>query len=488
MRVMRNFLKNDIPSLLNKLKKIHPKLSFPKIYEEVVDCESNITAICEKHGEYITFVGNLLYSKSGCIKCRGDTTKKKYLTVDRNHPTVKEMLKYFSLKDPDFKCNKVSPITFICKEHGEFKRSVKILNRSKKFKTSCFKCRSKKDMYTIDYYYNKLKKLHGDKYSYSIDGEYFGAHSRLKITCSNPKHGSWGCSIYNHFYNKTGCPKCAGTISKGSLDLFSYIRSLAPKTESEVKIENLKVDILIRDKKIAIEYLGQYFHSSKFIDKYFHRNRRIFLNSLGYRVIYIWEYEWLTNNSKIKNYFKNVLGFSTPIYARKCSVEKIEAREAKVFIEQNHLMGAGLTCNNYIGLRYNNNLVACAGFRKVFSKKELYRAAYKEGYRVIGGLSKIIKYYVNNYGSSEIIISYVDLDKFEGVSYYKSGFKKDKESLSMFYARRNEIISRHKVKKNILLKINPDLDSNKTEKELCKELKMYQCWNSGTLKVVLNTF
>lgn len=478
-------LKNNIEELLARLKSIHPDLFFPKIHTEVVNTKSRITVLCKNHGEYITFVGNLLHAKAGCIKCRGKSTQEKYLVVDKSHPTVREMLKHYSLKDENFKCNKITPITFICEKHGEFKRSVKILNRSKKYETSCKKCLSEKTQYSFEYYKNKFKDTFGEKYSYSIVGDYRGSHSRINIQCSNPNHGSWECSIYNHLYNKTECPKCSGNISKGSLDLFSFLYSLNHSSKSEVWIDKYKVDILIEDKKIVVEYLDQYFHSSKFLNKYSHRDRRLFLNFLGYRVIYIWEYEWLQNQEKVKNYFKNVLGLTTFIYARKCLIKKIDVKEAKTFLDQNHLMGSGLTCKDYIGLFYNESLVACVGFRKVFSNYELYRAAYKSGHRVIGGLSKIVKNYMAEYKIYNLI-SYVDLDKFEGNSYYKSGFIKDCESLSMFYTKRDKIISRHRIKKNILLKHNPDLNPLKTEKELCEELKIYQCWNSGTLKVVLS--
>jgi hypothetical protein len=482
---MSNIKTLPMEEVLKRLDKIHPCLSFPKINSEYSNTQSRVTVLCSVHGEYLSTIENLIYSKAGCKKCRDLKTKNKYLKAVVEYPIISHILKKYKLADSLTKVNSITPIEFICDIHGSFFRTIKSLNRyNKESVPACEKC-SRVSLFikSKEYYESEMKLKYKNKYSYLFPKDFKGAHTRIVIEC--PKHGQWDCLIYNHLHNNTECPKCSKVISKGSIEVLNYLVSLGITAKPEVRKENIKVDIVIEDKKIAIEYLGGYFHSTKFIkDKNFHKNRRLFLNSIGYRTIFIWEHEWIYNNAKVKDYLKAQLGFFNKVFARKCKIVEVDKKTGKSFIEKNHLMGSGLTCSTYIGLEFEGELLACVGFRKVFKNYELYRAAYLKNYRVIGALSKILTYLIKN-KSPEKIISYVDLDKFEGVSYLKSGFKIVGESLSMFYFKRDMPISRHKLKKSELLKNTPILNPLLTEKELCESLQIYQCWNSGTMKVEL---
>lgn len=82
--------------------------------------------------------------------------------------------------------------------------------------------------------------------------------------------------------------------------------------------------------------------------------------------------------------------------------------------------------NYNIGLYYDNQLVSCMSFGKPrFNKKyewELLRFANKANYKVIGGASRIFKYFINKECPNNII-SYCDLDKMSGKIYLTLGFK-----------------------------------------------------------------
>lgn len=469
----------NLSEILNRLNAIHPNLSFPKIFQEFKNTESRITVLCPTHGEYSSSIDNLIYSKSTCKSCRNDNTKTRYLIKVKDHPLVKKVLEKYRLKTPDLECNSITRLEFICQDHGSFFKTIKGMSRNNNF--DCKKCKIDQKK-PLQYYLDKMNEKYNGNYTYSIIPPYTGANTRLNITCH--KHGTWDCFIYNHLHNNTDCPKCSGIVSKGSLELYQYILQFYPKAESEIRLGRYRPDIVIEEKKLIIEYLGDYFHSSKFLDKYAHRDKRRYFNNLGYRVIFIWEHEWKNSLGKVKDYLNAQFGIGTKIYARNCSIVEVSKEVGKSFIEENHLMGSGIVCTRYIGLEVLGELVACVGFRKVFNNYELYRAAYLSNFRIVGGLSKILTYFIKSSSVTELI-SYIDMDKFDGRSYFKSGFKAVEESLSMNYVKRDKVISRHKMKKGILLKQYPDIDSNLTEKQICENLKIYQCWNSGTLKVSL---
>ena len=62
-----------------------------------------------------------------------------------------------------------------------------------------------KKLTTIEYII-KSKKVHGDKYDYSLV-EYKNSTSKVKIIC--PKHGVFEQLSRNHINNNQGCPSCA---------------------------------------------------------------------------------------------------------------------------------------------------------------------------------------------------------------------------------------------------------------------------------------
>lgn len=94
------------------------------------------------------------------------------------------------------------------------------------------------------------------------------------------------------------------------------------------------------------------------------------------------------------------------IYARKTTVKQIDDKTADDFIDKYHDQGLvvfGKSRYN-LGLFYNEELVGVASFSnprtRAKSRKyqhELVRMAFKTSTRVVGGASKMIKYYIDDY-------------------------------------------------------------------------------------------
>lgn len=149
-------------------------------------------------------------------------------------------------------------------------------------------------------------------------------------------------------------------------------------------------------------------------------NKTKLANSVGYRCIHIFDWDDL---GKIKDLFNQ----KTKIYARNCEVVLITKQESDKFLNNYHLQNSCSSDKVRVGLIYNNNLVGIMTFGNArYSHKyeiELLRMCFDPSYEVIGGASKMFKFFTNGY-HPDSIISYCDLAKFAGEVYTQLGMKK----------------------------------------------------------------
>lgn len=184
-----------------------------------------------------------------------------------------------------------------------------------------------------------------------------------------------------------------------------------------------EVDIYIPDKKLAIEFNGNYWHSSLLKPQDYHKNKSLECEKKGIRLIHIYEWEWTYCRDKIESLLKIALGKGySKIGARECEVKKITNREALPFNESNHLQGHRNALVTY-GLFYRGELVQLMSFshnRKY--EWEIIRGCPGSNNQVIGGVSKLFKRFVKDYDPSEVF-SYCDFNKFDGKSYEALGME-----------------------------------------------------------------
>ncbi len=125
---------------------------------------------------------------------------------------------------------------------------------------------------------------------------------------------SWKTSIYHRTKNKSGCPKCSkGNISRMSQRWLDKLNVLKEYREYTIKCKSgsYRVDGFCPRKKIVYEFLGDYWHGNpnnkrypqdginkhnkksfgKLYKETFHRLR--LLEKAGYKVVYIWESDFL---------------------------------------------------------------------------------------------------------------------------------------------------------------------------------------------------
>lgn len=234
-------------------------------------------------------------------------------------------------------------------------------------------------------------------------------------------------------------------------DLFQYLshqcRSLPESELAEflyplgfTEINNRKllgsgqeIDIYNPELKIGVEFNGLYYHSTAvLLDKNYHFNKSKLAESKGIRLIHIYENEW--HDPKTQAKIKSMLEIASKhvqekIYARNCTIKEISNKDAKPFNESNHLQGhrnAQVT----LGLFYNENLVQLMSFSKTKYNRnlkgdndwEIIRGCPASNNIVIGGVSKLFKYFVKNYDPDNVF-SYCDFNKFDGKGYEAIGMK-----------------------------------------------------------------
>ena len=125
----------------------------------------------------------------------------------------------------------------------------------------------------------------------------------------------------------------------------------------------------------------------------------------------------------------NKLKLNTKIPARKCQIKELKYKEVRNFLDENHLQGA-CTSKINLGLFYNDELVEVMTFSKPrFNRNydfELLRLCTKKYISVIGGASKLFKYFTSKNPGS--IISYANRRFSNGNIYRQLGFKELKAS------------------------------------------------------------
>jgi len=94
-------------------------------------------------------------------------------------------------------------VTIICKEHGEFEQMASTHLSGSGCKYCGIKLQSDKHKKNTDYFIDKAKEVHGDKYDYS-KVQYKTMHDKVTIICK--EHGEFEQNTQNHL-NGQGCPQ-----------------------------------------------------------------------------------------------------------------------------------------------------------------------------------------------------------------------------------------------------------------------------------------
>ena len=275
-------------------------------------------------------------------------------------------------------------------------------------------------------------------------------------------------------------------------ELRSFIEELNVKTayNSRTIIAPLELDVYIPEKKIAIEFNGNYWHSDKYLDKYYHKDKTFNCAQKNIRLIHIFEYEWTDERKRgiIKNIIARSIGSNNKkIYARDTVITEVDNKTYKEFCDDHHLQGYS-NAETILGCYYNNELLGIISFGKPRFNSgyqyELIRLCWKDAITVIGGTEKLFTYFKNKY-KPDSIITYTNIAKFTGNIYLKLGFKLCEVTEPNYVWTKNkfnETLSRYQTQKHKLIEQGLGTE-NQTEDEIMKSLGYLKVYDCGNLKL-----
>lgn len=284
---------------------------------------------------------------------------------------------------------------------------------------------------------------------------------------------------------RTLCTKCnklnSNFRSSGEIEICNFLDINNIKYETSVRnIIKGELDIFIPDYNISIEYNGIFWHSEYFKNNKYHFEKYKKCFDKNIQLIQIWEDEWLINKEKVKSVILSKLGiYEQKIWARKCIFKIVDYKEKDKFLDDNHLQGSSRSSIN-IALYYNDDIVSMMTFgkRRINSKEtyELIRYCNKRNTIVVGGASKLFKYFLENYDVSKIV-SYSDNNISNGDIYKTLNFNYTNETINYYWCDGKKRYHRFTFNKKRL--ISKGYDSNKSGLEIMRELGYYRIFGSG---------
>ena len=288
------------------------------------------------------------------------------------------------------------------------------------------------------------------------------------------------------------CTKlCPGNIFKDtSIEIF--IQSILEEYQvkyiaNERKLLNgLELDIYIPSHHLAIECNGCYWHSVYRKESKYHYNKYLQCKEKNIQLLTFWEDQIINYPEKVKSILLSKLGiYKERIYARQCSVHTVDSEHCRDFLDCYHLQHS-VNSSVRLGLYYNDELISVMTFgkgRKCLNSNddwELYRYCCKSEVQVIGGASKLFKYFINNYHPNQVV-SFSSNDISDGTLYKQLGFEFTKDNLSYWYISR-EFIRYHRYNFTKQKLVKEGYDPNKTEMQIMTERGYYCIFDSGQTK------
>lgn len=352
-----------------------------------------------------------------------------------------------------------------------------------------------------------LNKVHPDYIQPLLNGD-INSLSEILIKC--PICGEYDKHSFHNIFRINSndikpnshnlCHKCYANISQSSPEL--EIKDIINTMYNGKCIENsrsiippLELDLYYPEKNIAIEFNGNYWHDENHKPKDYHFNKFKLCKDKNIRLVSIYESDWYNKHDNIINLLKNIFIENKIIYARNCTISKLDYKTKSDFINEYHFYGDSNQGTISYGLYYNNELVSVMSFGKLRGQNklhnnkdhyELVRFVTKDSMRIIGGASKLFKKFISEY-KPVYIICYSDNDFFTGETYNKLGFKLKSlgESIDYQWVKGTKALSRYECMTNKLLEKYPEYRNinitGSIEDYIMHDLgynKLYRCGNS----------
>ena len=299
-------------------------------------------------------------------------------------------------------------------------------------------------------------------------------------------------------------------VSVMEQEVIDFIKSIGNDTIIETNtykiIPPYEIDIYLPKYGISIECNPTATHNSTInvfdrssgpaVSSGYHKMKTDMCENAGVRLFHIFGSEWTYKRPIIESMILNMLGRScNKIYARNCIIREVSYHDSAIFLDDNHRQGDAKSSIR-LGLYYYGELVSIMTFGKMRSTIgtgkenlsdcwELVRFCSKLNTTVIGGASKLFKFFINNYNVDHIR-SFSDRAHTTGKLYGTLGFVELRRSNAGYcwvdvksdisYNRTNS--QKHNLKR--FLNDNT-IDLTKTEKQIMEDHGYVQVFDSGTI-------
>lgn len=455
-----------------------------------------VIVTCREHGDFYPNAGNHIRGVAGCPKCASRKTG------ERCRDTKESFLVKAKIAWPDANysfsntiyVNSTTPIVVTCEKHGDFN----VYPSDFLSGHGCQKCGREScpgaPTRSFESVIEEAERVHAGKWAYSSAG-YSGVRGNL--TCYCEQHGEFKQKASNHL-NGNGCPKCKA--SKPEIELYEYINNKVPNVlHRDRKVLNgLELDVFLPDYAIGFEMNGVYWHSDKSPRakdaagwvKWHQLEKLEAANRAGIRLIQYYDDEWNYRQGSLTRQIDSILGFSTKIPARELKAKKIDWVEAREFLEQNHLQGAGMPGKAY-GLFKERTLCALAVFGKPLATRssgptpgEFELLRFSSNCTVVGGLSKLIAAFRRDEHTCNTLISFSDRRFSVGGVYQKLGFSMEKQTPPGYcYVLGGKRIHRAQFRRDRLEgRLGETYDPTISEAENCKKAGIARLYDCGMTK------
>lgn len=292
-----------------------------------------------------------------------------------------------------------------------------------------------------------------------------------------------------HNRKRSNLPICTVCNPIGDLqsikekEIYDFIKSNYKGKVLKSYRDGLEIDVYLPELKLGFEFNGLYWHSEQYKDKWYHLNKTNYFKDKGIRIVHIWEDDWINKKEILKSQIKNWLGITeNKIFARNCFIKEIkDPKVSTIFLEENHIQGK-VNSSLKLGLYHNGELVSLMTFDHYEGRNKMdnnswniNRFCNKLNTTVVGGASKLLKYFIKIYNPNRII-SYADIDWSDGNLYLKLGFNEVYKTKPDYkYIIENKRMHKSRYKKS-------NLETTLTESQYMKKSHILKIWDCGKLK------
>ena len=273
--------------------------------------------------------------------------------------------------------------------------------------------------------------------------------------------------------------------SNGELQIKQWLKTIGIEAESSfIGGANPKqIDLKIKEKNIAIEYNGSFWHSefNKKMYPRYHLEKTQLANLNGLTLLHIFDFEWENRGNQVRSFLRSKLGKNENfVHARKCEIRTVSKDEASSFLEKWHILGA---CNfiEAFGLYHGDVLLSVITIGRHHRNNREYvlsRYCTKENYTVSGGVSRLAKHASKKYGK---LVTWVDLRWSDGASWVKNGWELEAVlPPDYFYydSKSNKTVSKQSRQKNLV-----NTPVNMTEHQHALESGLYRVYDCGKIRL-----